>query len=112
MQEVINDLGSCLYDAPSSGTFEGDVLPDAANLSYLNPIDATRTDVPKNDACTDGSTASGWNQEGPGEPVRICGQACNDLRAMLNDVSLSYALLGQAAPRIPVQVTVPCNSAP
>ena len=31
---------------------------------------------------------------------------------MLNDVSLSYALLGQAAPRIPVQVTVPCNSAP
>lgn len=112
VQEVINDLGSCLYDAPSSGTFEGDVLPDAANLSYLNPIDATRTDVPKNDACTDGSTASGWNQEGPGEPVRICGQACNDLRAMLNDVSLSYALLGQAAPRIPVQVTVPCNSAP
>ena len=108
--EVINDLGSCLYDAPPMGTFPGDVLPDDANLSYLNPIDTTRTDVPKNDQCVAGSTQSGWNQEGPGEPVRICGQACADLRAMLNDVAEQYGIIMQPAPRVPVLVTVPCNS--
>jgi hypothetical protein len=109
VQEVINDLGTCLYDAPVAGVFDGDIVPDDANLSYLDPISLERTDIPKNAACTEGSMETGWNQEAVGQPVRICGAACDALRDMLNEVSLTYAVLGEPAPRIPIQVTTPCR---
>jgi hypothetical protein len=116
VQEVFNDLGSCLYDVrgPLTGNF---LLPPDATISYLNPLSPSRTqvDIPRNVLCDEGAqdTQSGFNQvadDGSIDAlrVRICGQACEDLRNVLNDVAVVHALQNSVAPPVPLVVSAQC----
>jgi len=108
VNEIINDLGSCLYDAPLDTVLSNQELPSDAQLSYLDPLTLTRVDIQPNAQCADGVNVDGFHQPAAGEPVRICGQPCADLRQVLTDAALFYAIQGMQAPRIPVQVSTPC----
>ncbi len=116
VQEVFNDLGSCLYDV--RGPLTGDpVLPADATISYLNPLAPSRTqvDISRNSACdeTNQDTVSGFNQVDEDATVdalrvRICGQACEDLRNVLNDVAVVHGAQGNVAPPVPLVVSAQC----
>ncbi len=111
VNEIINDLGSCLYEAPDPSLFGGSsTLPDPSKLSYLDPITQARTDISVNASCnaTTQDSADGFNQEADGT-IRICGASCQALRDTLTTASGIYALNGLAAPRIPIQISVPCS---
>jgi len=118
VQKVLSDLGSCVYDlkAEESPTdfvqiFEGIEAENlVVQLSYLDPVDFSRTDIPRDTQCTAGTegTATGWNRDD--SVVRICGQPCEDLRTTLNDTAAFYATQGQPAPEVPIRITVPCAS--
>jgi hypothetical protein len=111
VQEIFNDLGSCLYEPPDSSVV--DILaPDETVLSYQDPITQQRLDIPKNNNCQEATAAteSGWNRDSDGM-VRVCGSYCDDLRSTLNDVALANAALGAKAPKIPLHVQTPCQIA-
>ncbi|MFO0552770.1 MAG: hypothetical protein U0271_30540 [Polyangiaceae bacterium] len=106
VQKVFNDLGSCVYDPPSSL-----VRNFATHLSFVDPVTLDRTDIPRNDACNGEAAAEvedGWGLESDGA-VRICGPSCASLRQTLTDTASSFAVLGQPAPKIPIVASVPCD---
>jgi len=104
VQEIINDLGSCLYDLPAHMPSQA----TTAELSYVHPVTQLQTDIPHNGACSESNLgASGWNEAPNG--VRICGQACQNLRDVLTEVALFYGGQGETAPAVPVLMRVPCS---
>lgn len=106
VQKVLNDLGSCVYDAPAN-----DVAGRATHLAFVDPVTLVRTDIAKNDACDSEAASSledGWGVEPGTGRVRICGAPCQTLRDALTDSAAFFAALGEAAPRIPVVATLPC----
>jgi hypothetical protein len=110
VQRILNDLGSCLYEVRSPLT--GDVrLPDDAQISYLNPLlpARTRVGIARNPACSEATQdqENGWSQGGD-DLVRICGQACLDLRETLDSVSVTHAVQSKVAPPVPLVVTAAC----
>lgn len=111
VNEIINDLGSCVYDVPTGPKFESALMtPGALQLSYLHPLTSSRTNVAYNALCNEASaqTQSGWSQDG--QVVRICGQACDDLRAVLSEVALYAALHSAAPPAVPITASLPCGT--
>jgi hypothetical protein len=113
VQEVLNDLGSCLYEVrdPLTGSPR---LADDAQVSYLNPLFPSRTqvDIPHNPACSEATQdqLSGWSQ-GADDLVRVCGGACDDLRDILGEVSVAHAVDGKVSPPVPLVVTGQCPTA-
>ncbi len=105
VQEIINDLGSCLYDAPNPMPSE----MTEAGLSYLHPVTQIRTDIPFDAGCNDTNpdSASGWSSTPAG--IRICGSDCQALRDVLTEVALFYGSQGETAPSVPVLMQVPCQ---
>jgi len=107
VQEVLNDLGSCVYDPPS------DVVSQSATLLvYVHPVTLERTDIERNDDCNSedaATTVDGWGIETDGGGVRICGAPCAALRDTLTDAATTFAALGQPAPRIPIATVLPCD---
>lgn len=109
VQDILTDLGSCLYEvAPDSTTGVRDAgdLTDSATISYLHPLTRVQVDIEHNAQCAEGVEASGWNAEG--NLVRLCGTACEALRAGLSDVALLHAQNQHVAPAVPLVVTAPC----
>jgi hypothetical protein len=108
VQEIVNDLGSCFYDIPANAD---QILVEEAELSYLNPLTFERTDIPRDDTCTEGNEAAiGWAREADG--VRICGAPCAALRDMLTQVAGYYILQGSQVPPVPILVSAPCELVP
>ncbi len=120
VQKVLSDLGSCVYDLQSTDNGQTNFVdifaditdpmdPIEAQLSYLDPVDFGRTDIPRDPNCSAANTdsANGWNLEGT--VVRICGQPCEALRTTLNDTAAFYATQGQPGPEVPIRITVPCS---
>ncbi len=109
VQDILTDLGSCLYEVlpdTTTGVQDAGDLPDNASLSYLHPLTRVQVDVPYNAQCAEGVNASGWNAEG--QLVRLCGTACEALRASLSEVALLHAQNQHVAPPVPLVVTAPC----
>ena len=114
VQKVLNDLGSCMYEVrnPLTGS---PALPDSATISYVNPLLPIREtiDIPHNPDCNDaefgieGSDVSGWAQD-QDDLVRICGQACDDLRDTLDVIAGINALENRVPPSIPLVASGAC----
>jgi hypothetical protein len=100
LNTIVSDLSSCFYDLPAAQS----APKDGAVLSYFDPVLLRSVEVTHT---TDCAGASGWALEGA--RVRICGQACQDLR----DVLTTRALLAEAAGDTPADVPVvlhdPCS---
>jgi hypothetical protein len=113
VQKVLTDLGSCLYEVRNPLTL--DPLPETATISYVNPLLPIRQtiDIPHNTSCTemsesmDPTEVSGWQLDASGL-VRICGQACNDLRDLLDLIAGVNALENRVAPSVPLIVSGAC----
>lgn len=113
---IVTDLGSCLYDSPSGYKTVLAGKLDAVRISYFNMFATrdglprpTRVDIPYSTDCQNkDSKASGWNLEG--SRVRICGQACTDLRASLKANAGFAALNGTKAPDVPLRMSYTCPS--
>jgi len=116
--KILTDVGSCVYRV-NRLDLGASQLSDDAFLSYVNPLTPTSAavDIPHNELCTSssGTDVSGWNDEG-GDRVRICGQACSDLRDAINQTT-AVALDQKrqqpdqnfAAPAVPLVVSAPCS---
>ncbi len=115
VQKVLNDLGSCLYEVRSPLT-GSPTLPADATLSYVDPLTPIREtiDIPRNAECGEDSESrdpievSGWSQDSTSNLVRICGQACNDLRDKLDLIAGVNALENRVAPSVPLIVSGGC----
>jgi hypothetical protein len=119
VSQVLTDVGSCVYTVNrlDLGPLGAAALPQGSFISYVNPIDpldATAgpkaVDIPFNSACSasSGADVSGWNADDT--RVRICGQACSDLRKVINDVSGIHLQQQLSAPPIPLVVSSPCEN--
>ena len=107
LQEIVNELGSCLYEPPS--IFTG-TSPNDAAISYLNPITLERTTASFNAACEENASGvDGWNATANGA-IRICGTPCDQLRETLTDVALYSAAQQITAPDVPVVASAGCDS--
>jgi len=109
VQDIVSDLGSCLYDAPDLQELPGNpsTLPTTATLSYVDPLTLSRVDIVHDSACSEGSSGNGWNQDADG--VRVCGFDCSSLRDTLTAAALAAAQQKQPAPQVPLLVTLPCG---
>jgi hypothetical protein len=100
---VVAQLGSCLYAAP------GQIIPTSASLSYYDALKQSQVKIASTAGACDENTlpnaAGGWKQE-PNGRVRICGQACTDLRKTLEEQSKFNLVLKQAAPAMPIHPVV------
>jgi hypothetical protein len=99
---VVARLGSCLYAAPPG-------LVTSATLSYYDPIKQLDVRIPNTAASCDENTPSnapgGWKIDG--QRVRICGQACTNLRDTLQNLSkFNLAVLGQASQAVHIHPVV------
>jgi len=98
LQEVINDLATCLYDASPAP-------PADAKLTYADPLRAAEVKIEpaSTPACTGDATQEGWvldNTDAAHPRVRVCGKSCADYRKVLSDTSTFTILYDQ--PSIPV----------
>jgi len=99
---IVSDLGSCLYEKPST-------INMTAIVSYTNPLTQQSTTIPLDTTCsasTEG-TASGWNID-TGR-IRICGQPCTTLKSALSDTANAALAMNISAPSIPVTATQLCS---
>jgi len=114
--DVLTELGTCSYRVKrlDLGNDGAAALPDTALISYVDPLapSTSAIDIPLNAECVAGAPASvsGWNRDG--DRVRICGKACDDLRATISNVNLAHLLRTPplVAPPVPVVVSAPCNN--
>jgi len=117
--DVLTELGTCSYrvnrlDLGDAAGVGAAALPDTALISYVDPLfpSSSAVDIALNPACVAGAPAdvSGWNRDG--ERVRICGKACDDLRAVISNVTALHLLRTPplVAPPVPVVVSAPCNN--
>jgi hypothetical protein len=120
VSRVLTDVGSCVYTVNrlDLGDDGAAALPQGSYVSYVNPVDPVNAaagpkavDIPFNSACSasSGADVSGWNSDEGGR-VRICGQACSDLRKVINDVSDLHQFEQLSAPPIPLVVSSPCDN--
>lgn len=100
LQEVINDLATCLYDANPAPTAD-------ATLTYADPLRAAEVKIAPLPAGTTSCSADvnqeGWftdNTDAAHPRVKICGKSCTDYRKVLSDTSTFTILYNQ--PSIPV----------
>jgi hypothetical protein len=110
VQDILTELGSCLYEVvPNNADPIDDALnlPRGATVSYLHPLTRRQVDIPQNEACSEGASESGWNADG--NLVRICGQACEDLRDVISNLALAHAQSLHPAPPLPLVVTATCE---
>lgn len=117
-QKVVRDLATCVYDQPPAP--QGSQLPlEPETLSYVDPLAGGDpktgrvkvVSIPRNPGCTsEQSNVSGWGYDGP--RIRICGQACEDLRAVIRTVSEFGALTQQPALPVPVFAASGCGPKP
>ena len=111
VSKVLTDVGSCVYRV-NRLDLGPDTLPPGSYISYVNPLPPgpSAVDIPFNSGCSasSGADISGWNAEG--SRVRICGQACSDLRQVINDVSEAHLAEQVSAPPIPLVVSSPCEN--
>ncbi len=117
-QKVVRDLATCVYDQPPPPV--GSQTPlEPETLTYVNPLapgdpvtgKVQTITLARNPGCTsESSTASGWGYDG--KRIRICGQACEDLRTVIRTVSDFAALTAQPALAVPVFATTGCGPAP
>jgi hypothetical protein len=111
VQKILTELGTCLYEVQRADA-GGEKLPTSSSISYIDPRSPSDegADVPHNAACAEDapSDVSGWNQ-GPDGLVRLCGEACEDLRELVGDVGEAHLALQHIAPPVPLVVTAPCD---
>lgn len=111
--DILTELGTCLYrvNRVDLGSDGANALPDTATVSYVDPLSPSTSavDIALNPDCRIGAPAavSGWNREG--ERVRVCGQACTDLRSVISNVTSLHLLEERSAPPVPVVVSAPCG---
>lgn len=119
VSHVLTDVGSCVYTVNrlDLGQPGAAALPQGSYISYVNPVDPANpgagpkaVDIPFNSACSpsSGADVSGWNSD-EGR-VRICGQACSDLRKVINDVSDLHLGEQVSPPPVPLVVSSPCDN--
>jgi hypothetical protein len=119
VSQVLTDVGSCVYTVNrlDLGNDGAAALPQSSYISYVNPANPNdpgagprAVDIPFNSACSasSGADVSGWNNDA--DRVRICGQACSDLRKVINDVSGIHLAEQLSAPPIPLVVSAPCEN--
>ena len=111
VNDILTELGTCLYKVKRSDASTDSKLPESAHISYIDPlVPGKGVDIPFNDACSEaaGASVSGWNQDASGL-VRLCGQACEDLRQVIGDVGVAHAVQGHIAPAVPLVATAPCD---
>jgi hypothetical protein len=108
--KILTDVGTCVYRVNRLDLGPSD-LNDSALLSYVNPLTPTSAavDIPHNADCNGSSPAgvSGWAAEG--DHVRICGQACTDLRDTISTVTGVHLQQQLTAPPVPLVVSAPCS---
>jgi hypothetical protein len=99
---IVSDLGSCLYEKPSTTT-------TATIISYTNPLTQQTTTVPFDSTCSQANetTAAGWNIDAG--RIRICGSPCDTLRSALSDSANAALAMNLSAPSIPVTATQLCS---
>jgi hypothetical protein len=112
VSQVLTDVGSCVYTVNRLDAGGASALPTSSYISYVNPklSGPEAVDIPFNSACSasSGTDISGWNADGT--RVRICGQACSDLRQVINDVSNLHLYEQLSPPAIPLVVSSPCEN--
>ena len=111
VNDILTELGTCLYKVNRADAARGSTLPTTANVSYIDPASPKESvNIPFNARCdvdADGSV-SGWNQEDTGL-VRLCGSDCERLRQVIDDVSLFHAAQGRVPPAVPLVATATCD---
>jgi hypothetical protein len=100
--EVVSDLGSCLYEKPAN-------IDTGAVVSYTDPLTQISTSVTFSAMCNEAAqnTADGWNIDAG--RVRICGPSCTTLRKVLSTAANFALLMSLPAPNIPVTATQLCK---
>jgi hypothetical protein len=101
-QQIVKDIATCVYDIQP-----GQTLRDGAVLSYTDPISGiTHTVTPSAAPCDSDATAmtgDGWGRDASNPSrIRICGQACNDYRAVLSGAQLYPAQYLQPSLAVPM----------
>lgn len=112
VNDILTELGTCLYKVNRADAAKGEDLPTSASISYIDPSRPTRAiAIPHDAACNENaaSTVSGWNQETESGLVRLCGEACADLRQAIGDVSVFHAAQGKIPPSVPLVATAACS---
>lgn len=106
-QRIVNDLATCVYDAPATG------LPaTTSQVRYANPLTGEAKIVAHNAGCVNegSTTASGWGIDNG--RIRLCGVACDELRATLAQSALFSAQQQKAAAAVPIFSTENCSGTP
>lgn len=96
-QQILKDLATCVYEDPAPPK-------SGAVLSYSEPLAGTTKTITYNETCNqDGATASGWgiDKDNP-QRVRVCGQACEDYRTVLQNAAAYAAQNLQPALAVPI----------
>lgn len=75
LSNLVGQLGACVYEKP------GNVDTGASKVFYTSPVSAP-VEVPYASGCQDGASVSGWNVDA--STLRICGAACDNLRAAVS----------------------------
>lgn len=103
-QALVNDLSTCVYDAPAPVS---DSVTPAARLQFVHPLTGEVTSVAHDAACSsETAKASGWGFDGA--RIRVCGASCTKLRDTVNAAALYSAQQGHAALAVPVFAVTGC----
>ncbi len=99
---IVSDLGSCLYEKPSTTT-------SSTIISYTNPLTQQSVTIPFDATCSQANetTASGWNIDSG--RIRICGAPCDTLRSALSTSADAALAMNVSAPSIAVTATQLCS---
>lgn len=106
-QRIVNDLATCVYDAPSN-----EQLPPGAQIRYANPLTGEAKVIAHNAGCVNeaSSSASGWGLDNG--RIRLCGVACDELRATLAQNALFAAQLQKTPSAVPIFSAKNCVGGP
>ncbi len=100
-EPAIESLATCLYEKPSN------VVDGTAQIAYVPPLGAP-VSVPYDAACSAANaSANGWAIDSG--RIRICGQPCADLRAVVGAVTGQAFQSNTPAPDVPVTATIACH---
>ncbi len=104
--QVVTQLGTCLYELPAGVTDTSQ-----AAVSYNVPGTPVTVPVPVDPTCSadNQNSANGWNVDSNAR-LRICGDACTNLRQTILAVSATALINGQPVPDVPVNAAVLCSA--